>query len=62
MIDVKLWLLYSHNWNHLTGKKSSGSFYNVIYKMYLQILYTYISNIYALTGFGIKSSTMVNMP
>ena len=51
MTDVKLLLLYSNTWNHLTvcqkkkkEKMSSGSFKNVIYKMCLQIIY--IFNIY----------------
>ena len=40
MIDVKLGLLYSNTWNHLTVRKkkkkvSSGSFKNVIKKMSL---------------------------
>ena len=40
MTNVKLWLLYRNTWNHLTvGQKvSSGSFKNVINKMYLWIL------------------------
>ena len=33
-------------------KKSLGLFKNVIYKMYLQIIYIFI--IYVYTGFGIK--------
>ena len=39
MTDVKLWLLYSNTWNHLTVCKqmSAGSFKNVIDKMCLQI-------------------------
>ena len=45
MTDVKLWLLYSNTWKYLTvGKKSSGSFKNVIHKMCLQIIY--MVNIY----------------
>ena len=40
MTDIKLWLLYSNSWNHLTVyKKTSGSFKNVINKMCLQIIY-----------------------
>ena len=43
MTDVKLWLLYSNTWNHLSvGKKSLGLFNNIINKMYLQIIYIYI--------------------
>ena len=43
--DIKLWLLYSNTWNHLTVyKKSSNSFKNVIYKMCLEIIY--ICNMY----------------
>ena len=45
MTDVKLQLLYSNTWNHLTVcKKCSGLFKNVIYKMCLQIMC--IFNIY----------------
>ena len=47
MIDVKLWLLYTNTWNHLTvckkKNKSSDSFKNAIYKIHLQI--TYVFNI-----------------
>ena len=47
MTDVKLWLLTSNTWKHLTlskkkkkkKKKSSGLFKNVIYKMCLFIVY-----------------------
>ena len=45
MIDVKLWLLYSNTWNHLTvNKMISGSFKKVINQMCLPIIY--IFNIY----------------
>ena len=49
MTDIKLWLLYSNTWNI---EKSSGSFKNVIYKIYLQIVY--IFNIYVKGEFDIK--------
>ena len=41
MTDVKLWLLHTNTWNHLTvrQKRSSSSFKNVINKMCLQIIY-----------------------
>ena len=42
MTDVKLLLLHSNTWNHLTvwhkKKMSSGSFKNVINKMCLEIM------------------------
>ena len=46
---LNLWLLCSNTWNHLTvcKKKSSGSFKNVIYKIYkmcLQIIYLIYMN------------------
>ena len=42
MADVKLLLLHSNTWNHLTVcKKSSGSFKNVFYEVCLQIIYTW---------------------
>ena len=44
MTDVKLWLSNSNTWNYLCVKKSLGSFKNIVYKMYLQIIY--IFNIY----------------
>ena len=41
MTVVKLLVLHSSTWNHLTvyKKMSSGSFKNVIYKMCLQFIY-----------------------
>ena len=53
MIDVKLLLLHSNTWNHLTvcKKMSSGSFKNVIKIMCLQIIYI---NVYVQTVIGIK--------
>ena len=41
MTDVKLLLLDSNTWNHLTvcNKMSSCSFKNAIKKMYLQIIH-----------------------
>ena len=43
MTDVRVWLLYSYVWNHLTVcKKNQGSFKNGIYKMRLQIIYIYL--------------------
>ena len=59
MTDVKLWLLYSNTWNHLTVW-IAGLFKNVIYKICLQIIY--IFNIYVYRGFGIKYPKMVDMP
>ena len=39
--------LDKNTWNHLTVfKKSLGLIKNVIFEMYLQILYIYIFNIY----------------
>ena len=45
MTDVKLLLLHSNIWNHLTVRQkiSSGSFKNVINKMFTNQIY----NIYA---------------
>ena len=41
MTDVKLWLLYSNTWNHLTVCKQmiSGTFKNVIYEMFINHIY-----------------------
>ena len=47
MTDVNLWLLYSNTWNHLTicKKMSSGSFKNVITKMFTNHIYSCIKRI-----------------
>ena len=46
MTDVKLWLLYTNTWNHLTmWRKSSDLFKNVIYKMCLQIILNELSTL-----------------
>ena len=42
MTDVKLLLLHSNTWNHLTvskNKKISGSFKDVIYKIFTNHIY-----------------------
>ena len=48
MTDIKLWLLYSNTWNHLTFYKQmcSSLFKNVINKMCLQMINIYLVYMY----------------
>ena len=39
MINSKLFILDRNKWNHLSVKMSSGSFKNVISKLFLEIIY-----------------------
>ena len=44
MTDVKLWLLYSNTWNHLTmckKKMISGSFKDIMNKMFTKYIYIF---------------------
>ena len=51
MSDVKLLLLHSKSWNHLTVYKKSIP---ARLKMLSNVNKSYIFNIYVWTGFGIK--------
>ena len=63
IFDIQLLLLLSNTWNHLTVCKKKKRAQIHLKMLSTKYVYeSYIFNIYVWRGFGIKQSTIVDMP